>query len=494
MKLAILIAVEKYSDKKIVSVPYADTNAIALSESLGKIGYDPGDQLLLVNDQATKTAIESKVRRAIKSCIEEDQILVYVAGHMISKRDQNYLVCVDTDTSDIENTAIPMQWLFRQFDDSDSQNIVLMIDAGEVPMKLEERMVDPFESRSALELEQYFSKSSRAICFTSCDSGENAHVSRKWKQGIWMHHLLEAFDGKTLTESRIDPCLLGASLQQYLAKSIPQTLITHFSGKSMQTPCLYGCNTEAFVVADLSELIRLRNKSSNPISDLANCVTFFAHRTTPVKGLSGFKKGNAIPDRANHSSQAFIVQLSRVELSEDIQSVFAALKQAFKFKRADISVTDQGDGTGTITTPFFNYSISVEIDPSNPAFVIWRRCVDSIREPEQVFSDKFANVFTNAFDSVEFSNKENLDVQMLIDTVESLEDDRIVIEYDPECTLCTLAIEGITGEIQITKSSFRIVHKRGESPNYLLRSFFAIQKSLVDPNGSSLIPIGGQRR
>ena len=492
VKLAILIAIETYNDSNIHAIPFALENAQALSNTFESLGFELTDQILLLQEQATKAAIESKVRRALKSCLEEDQVIIYFSGHAFSVHGKNYFACADSDWADLQHTTVGLNWLFQQFNDSDCQQVILMTDSGEKELAVDRENVQ-CDSFATQELSRLVEANDRCVCFTACSPEEHAHVSRKWKQGLWVHHIVEALQGKVPSILQQGSELTCGALQEFLKRSVSQSLTTHFISKSTQTPCVFGVKAESMILADLSDIFEAKRAGATPYADLINNVTFLASRTSSVRSLSGFKKGNSIPDRANMAAQSFVVQLAQEQISQDLKSVFAALKSAFKFKRADVAVTDQGDGTGTITTPYFNYSISVEIDPSNPSQVVWRRNVDAIRKPEEIFSDAFASVFASVFDSVEFTTPEPIDLYQLIDAVEDLEDERIEMEYDPGGTECIMSIVGITGEIHVTKQSLKIVHERAEAPNYLLRSFFSIQSTLVGSDGTTLIPIGSRR-
>jgi hypothetical protein len=488
VKLAILIAIEKYAQSTIDGVSFASNHVSQLSEVLQQHGFDPAESVILVNENATKTAIESRVRRAIKSCLDEDILFVYYAGQSFSKNSINRLTCVDTDVHDIDHTTIPLDWLHSQFRESDCSRIVFFFDSGEKPFGTRVQNHE-FESIRDSDLIQFYDENPKCVCFAACKPDEVAYASRKIKSGIWLNHLVEALDGRALSALTNGSILTSRSLQNHLVRSVAQSLTTTYSSKKSQSPSLY-CKTDLdMVVADLSEIFVKRKSSLNPYAGLIQNVSFWASRTTSVKSLSGFKKGHAIPDRSNLSSQTFVASLAQQQVSEDLDLIFQQLKSAFKFKRADIRVTDQGDGTGSIITPYFNYSISVAIDDQNPAYVIWRRSVDSIKDSDQIFSDQFASVFQSVFDTVEFSIPAPVDLDAMIDSVEGLDDDRIAIEYDHDATHCNLTIEGVRGEIQVTKHSLLIVHPMPEAPSILLRSFLAIQTALLGPDGVSLVPI-----
>src|SRR5690606_27254199 len=192
----------------------------------------------------------------------------------------------------------------------------------------------------------------------------------------------------------------------------------------------------------------------------------------------GFQKHHKVPQRAGSGADAFVAEVATEEITQEVEEIFRALKAAFTFKRRDTQVANLGDGTATITTPYFNYSIRVTANPANPAQAIWRRMVDTISRPEQILSQPFSEVFGNRFNTIEFSPPSDIDLEALIDRIEDLEDERITLDYDPEVTYCRLKIEGLAAEITITTDSFSIIHHGAVPPGTLLQSFQAIQESL----------------
>ena len=119
MNLAILIVLEKYAHPSLEGVAFANRNGERLLESLGQHGFAAEDCIVLADEQATKAAIESRVRRAIKSCLEEDVLFVYYAGHTFAWQSKNRIAAFDTDLADLDQTTISLSWLHQQFKDSD---------------------------------------------------------------------------------------------------------------------------------------------------------------------------------------------------------------------------------------------------------------------------------------------------------------------------------------------------------------------------------------
>ena len=228
------------------------------------------------------------------------------------------------------------------------------------------------------------------------------------------------------------------------------------------------------------------NASSN---SFVESLALIGKRSSSVKSLSGFKKGHSIPDRVNTSSQIFIAKLAEEELSADLNDVFKRMRSEFQFKRTQMTVFDSKDGTGSIATPWFSYSISIEHDPSDPSSAVWRRAVEKICNSDAVFSEAFSEVFPNVFDTLELRTFSKVDIESLVDSLEELDDDRLELEYDHGLTECHVTIEGVPGEIHIDARTLRMVHSIPRLPSYMLRSFLAIQSALLGSSGVSMIPI-----
>ena len=487
MNLAILIVLEKYAHPTLEGVAFANRNGGRLRESLEQNGFATEDCIVLTDQFATKSAIESRVRRAIKSCLEEDVLFVYYAGHTFAWQSKNRLATFDTDLADLDQTTISLSWLHQQFKDSDCKKVVLFLDTGDKVLT-ESPTPIPVEPWAEAELRSFYESSDRCVCFSSCESGEVSYVSRKLQSGIWLNHLVEALDGNA--SAALDGTRLTIDkLQTYLSQAVTRTLATTYSTKKRQTPACYGGSKEPIVLLDLAEFLAERKASKNPFAVLIGDVALWSRRSMSVKNLSGFKKGHSLPDRANHSSQTFVTSLAKDQVTEDLKSVFQALKGAFKLKRADIEVSDQGDGTGTVITPNFNYSVSVQLDPEDPSCVIWSRTIDAIKDPKPLFSTAFASVFQTYFDTVEFALPNDIDIGALIDSIEEADDARIGIEYDPETTYCILSVAGIEGRIRITKRAMRIEYPKAEAPKLLLSSFLAIRTAFLSPEGIDLVAI-----
>jgi len=205
-------------------------------------------------------------------------------------------------------------------------------------------------------------------------------------------------------------------------------------------------------------------------------VSFVGEVASRVKDLSGWKKSYSVPDAASSRDQAFIASTSANELKQDIDAVYDALRQAFGFKRRELSVAEPADGTGSIVSPLFSYSISVSLNAANSTEVIWTRTVDSISEPRVVATEAFAQVFDGVFRTLQFALPGRVDVEDCIDAIEDAEIADLSIDYDREATYCELRFAEASGAIRITATTLAISEKGPAKISALLYSLKAMQE------------------
>lgn len=487
MKFAILIAVENPADSRIPKVKFADADATALADVLVQHGFEAIDRVLLLGDQATRTNVESRVKRLVKGLDASDELIFFYAGHGFSQDGGNYLACHDSDASDLPGSSVSLTWLLEQFSNSECQRIACFLDVchGAHAVDSETIIGEPLVEN---DLKDFFQASEQHVCLVSSRSGETSHASGALKHGIWTYHIVEAFDGRATAALVQGSQLTASSLQKYLKQEIPRTLTKTFTTKKQQTPWMVGPGQGEFLLADLTQILAERKGADDARMQQVRSVTLLAKDTQGVRELSGFKKTHQLPDRLSQSSQAFIAKIASEEIEQDIQSVFARLKAAFKFRRADLDISNLGEGGATIITPHFNYSIRIELDPDNISQVVFHRTVDAIREPDAILSQPFARVFERVFDTLELDMPQTIQLADLIDRIEELDDGRIQMEYDPALTYCALQIEGVAGTITVTLRTLSIVHSKAVSPKNLLQSFLDMQRILVNQNNVGLIP------
>jgi hypothetical protein len=485
MKVAFLIGVEQYADKHFSPVRYAKNDVGEFSQAIAELGFNSDEQMVLIGAQATKANIETELGNVIRLLSPDDSFFLYYVGHGVVQHGQNYLSCHDTKVSDLIGSSISLSSLFERLASLGTCKTVLFIDAGQS------------ESHSASELKQAEIQSAEeqwsqvcgnnSICLVSCKPGEASWPDSLSMHSAWAAHVIAAFNGTIPAACKHGSQLTATSLQNYLRQALPRSLRKAYADKKVQTPVMYGTVSDEFSLADLSCLPKQRESSERPQTEQILRVALIGEHCRHVKTLSGFKKTHRVPDEVNHQSETFVAAISADEIDRDLDQVFAALRKEFRFKRADMDISKPDDGTGTIITPYFNYSITASLNPDDPAEVIWHRQVSELKEADQVLSVSFAKVFSEVFDTLEFSPATIIDLEELIDRIEALDDDLIGLEYDKDVTWCELTIQGIEGVIAITPRTVSIVHPQPTAAKSLLKSFFDFQVAVVDRDNNKMI-------
>src|SRR5262245_59074092 len=177
-RLALVIAVESYLDPAVPPAAHAEADALAFARALQGLGFARDHQIVLTGSQATRTAVESRLRKITRNPPAAESLFVFWAGHAFSEDDQPYLACYDTQADDLAATAVPVPALLSAL-------------AGPSRRAL---FVDPRAGLAAPpmptgELEKFFADQPTAVCLLSCAEGEKSHTSGSLKAGVWAHHV-----------------------------------------------------------------------------------------------------------------------------------------------------------------------------------------------------------------------------------------------------------------------------------------------------------------
>ena len=488
-RVLLCFGIEKYSDERIPSAPFAEADAAGVAEALKPLGFDASNQIMLLSPKATKTAVESAIRRNLAALTSADQCYLFYAGHGFAHGGKNFLTCRDTDLDDLEPTCIPLEWLFEQIKKSPCKHTLLFLDPGESSSDTEG--ID--ERWRHVEFEEFFAASKQRGCFVACSEGESSHGSHALKHGIWAHHLIEALTGAASAALEKKRLLTAASLQKFLAAEVPRTLRASLAGTAVQTPGGYGAANTALLIADLQPILDQRKVAGRYSVDQLMKVSLSLEKTVSVRSLSGYAKHHKIPTARTAAAQIFVANIASSDIEDDLNAAFAKLRDAFGFGRKDIKVK-RGESGGSIITPFFDYDVTLSISADDPSEVIWRQQVANIRDPQQVLADEFDNVFKGIFDTLEFSSGKPVNIESLIDQIEALKGSGLTVSYDKDLQWCEILVSNLPATIRATPAAFSIVLHRPGSTKTLIQAFFEMQKLFTDHDSLKQLPFGSGAR
>ena len=173
----------------------------------------------LVSQPTTTT-----LRRFLRTRFEEpflrdgDNLWFFFAGHGIRHENRDYLMPLDGDRGDLENSAIPLHYVSERLRRSGADNVILLIDACRSD---KEGRRDGFGFGAE--------KHQGVITIFSCSPEEPAYEIEELQQGAFTHALLESLrlqgEGNCATVER---------LYQRLRYTVPQLTLQY--KRVLQTP------------------------------------------------------------------------------------------------------------------------------------------------------------------------------------------------------------------------------------------------------------------
>ncbi len=209
--------------------------------------------LVLLSATATKTTIESKLKTFMRTVNESDQLFFFYAGHGFSENGSNYITCHDTQPEDPSNTSISLQNLFQQLRASPCRRVILFLDSCHSGASIFEGMRHLYTRRADSELQELVANDQYCVAFASCKSDESSYSNSDLGHGIWTYHLVRALRGEDSSALKGNRFLTGLTLQEFLFRSVQDTIKSMLSGQHVQTPCMFGNLTQDFLIADFAE-------------------------------------------------------------------------------------------------------------------------------------------------------------------------------------------------------------------------------------------------
>jgi uncharacterized caspase-like protein len=150
-----------------------------------------------------------------------DNFWFFFSGHGMPHNGSDYLMPCDGDPGDIENTAIPINFVTERLRRCGADNVILILDACRVQGSKSGEGI----GNQATEV----ARQKGVITFFSCSPNELSYEIEDFQQGIFTKALLEGLgvQGKCATVERLD---------HYLNSRVPELIRQYKSKKVRQTP------------------------------------------------------------------------------------------------------------------------------------------------------------------------------------------------------------------------------------------------------------------
>ncbi len=467
-RAALLIAVETFFEAA-PPVPYAAADAAELLRALPAAGYTADRCVLVAGHRTTKAGIESHLGRLGKLIGKPDSLLVLVVGRAFSHKGRGYLTCADTLTADLSGTSILVADLVAALHKTRCPDVTVLLD------------IDPLAVTGELtpggldedELRKLFDDSPSCVALLAAAPGERSYESAALRHGIWRSHLLEAVTGKTRSGVGRDGTLTAAGLHAFLADAVPRTLRRAYETPQEQTPLLFGEAHGGNAVADLAALLGPGGDLLDPAR--MKRVVFRSESAGKVKDLAGFRKSHSLPDRANDWARKYVNRVAQPDIKADLDQTFDAVRETFGYKRKDLDASAERDGLGFLRTPQFEYTVTVEVNPDDPAEVVWRREISRVVDPAFVRSEGFAAVFGGRFDRLVFEFAVPVDVAEFVDRIEDAPPEGVKVHIASGADAAEVRLAGFAGRVTMSRTAVTIEGRPGAGS--LLDQFLAFLRT-----------------
>ena len=213
------------------------------------------------------------------------------------------------------------------------------------------------------ELRALFDDSPRAVGLLASAPGERSFDSAHLRHGIWRHHLIEAFTGKVRAGVTTDGALTAATLQAYLADAVPRTLRRSYETPQEQSPVLLGEAHARDGACGPGVSPRNGRRNPRPRTHEARRVPLGEHRQG--QGSRGLPQVALASRPSQRLVRKYVNRIAAADIKADLDRTFDMVRDEFGYKRKDLDVSAERDGMGFIRTPEFEYTISLEVNPTS---------------------------------------------------------------------------------------------------------------------------------
>lgn len=474
---AVIVGAETYQDAKLASALYVSNDAVAFATALDALGIPAENRTVLLDAQATRTAVLSRLRKLVKTPPDVELFIVWWGGLAFEEDGETFLACHDTQSDDLAETSVAVGVLLDALKKSKRQRTVLFLDprAGMAAGTFDpDEVVEGFEKMAG-------------AAFLACGKGQASHVSGASKAGIWAQQVVEAFTGRAALAAEEGGTLTTASLQAHLEREVPRALRAAYREGRDQDP-LAVLPGKAFALANIAGVIGKDQPVADPRLLPLKRGVLRGEVRGKVKALGGYRKYHRLPDRVGDHARRFVAELAAPDVQADVDQFYAALRELLGYKRRDVEGSADR-GSGYVRTPDFEYSVSVTLAEDDPQTVVWRREVSAIRKPEVVLSGAFQQVFGDQFDSLVFEFCRPFDLEGWVDRMEEMVPAGVKLRCAPDCSSCDVTVAGFMGVVRLYRDHVEVQGGRTPTSRGLVEAFLQFQERFGGKEGLEELPL-----
>jgi len=480
----LIIAVERYHDLRINPVAFAEADATGLVKAWQDLGYDPADFTVLINNAATKTAIEAHLKRLAAKALKDDRIIVFFAGHGASLGGENVIVPVDAINSALlRDTCLPINTILHYLREADSERNLLFLDcchSGLLPTDGGRRVGTVFSTEDLVKLlkgEEY------CVGFASCKSNQESISSPIVRHGIWTHLLIEALSGNATEETYEAGVLTSENLQTWLRRETPAFIKKHKIDAHEQTPMAFGSWSDRFIIENLSDIFEAREAARRATAFNMTSIVIYDTENGAIKELPDCnKRFHKVPDRVGKAQDNFVKSKVGNLIKDEIDDWSERIKDRMEYTRKEVTVSGGGEGDyeGAIETPDFTYTVDISQSEEDPSEYIIKRSLLDVTNPDIINDAAFNGLFDGHFRELSFNFSKRIDTDKLIDRIEARKRETgVKLKYNPgDTSHVRIIFPASVNEIVVEPYAINITVPHATSPAKLVDVYKDTQRLL----------------
>lgn len=164
-----------------------------------------------------------------------------------------------------------------------------------------------------------------------------------------------------------------------------------------------------------------------------------------IRRLGGFIKGSHHePDHHHPAAEAFVRRSGEPEVQARAEDLYRRLRQAFGWKRRDLTCEAAG-GLARLGTPDFSVALAIAQAPDEARCYRLEVEVAEFARPEVVGEEAFVSVFQGWIDTIAIDLPRAIDVAARIDAIEDHPRLAAHLDYPADASWLTLQTPGPSG-------------------------------------------------
>lgn len=236
---ALIIGIEQY--RKAPAVAFASRDATAMREYAMKLlGVPPENVVLLLDDQATKSAMQVVVEDRLQQQVQPgDTVYVYFAGHRIPEvRDGTpYLLPADGDPQSLRVGGYSVNDMYTALGKLKAERVVVFLDAcfsGLSARQDQPEMLLAGARPTVLIVKDPMLASQKLVSFAAAQNDQVSNAHKEQAHGLFTYFLLKGLGGAADTNR--DGSLKLSELAEYLKEQVSRSSRQLFGQTLQQTP------------------------------------------------------------------------------------------------------------------------------------------------------------------------------------------------------------------------------------------------------------------